>query len=354
MGYGWGYPGFGFGGLGLGLALGYGIGAWGIGSPFYNWGYGNYANPYYGGAYAAAPGTVQQAASPYDYAQPIDTQASPPVQAVSDAAMQTFDRARDAFNGGDYKQALNLADEALKSMPNDASLHEFRALALFALGDFEQAAAPLYAVLSNGPGWDWATLVGLYPNVDAYTTHLRALEAYTKSHPDSAAGRFVLAYHYVTQGHLDAAAAQLKKVVALQPGDKLATQLLGQLTPNAAGSAPETAGAGGAPPGGQPPSATSSAGAQGNLAGNWTAKTAQDETITLAVGPDGTFTWKLNAKGQEREYKGTTSLGNGLLTLAPAQGPPMVGHVTWRDPDHFTFQVHGGPDDPGLTFARSG
>ena len=42
-------------------------------------------------------------------------------------------------------------------MPNDASLHEFRALVLFALGQYEQAAATLYAVLSNGPGWDWTT-----------------------------------------------------------------------------------------------------------------------------------------------------------------------------------------------------
>ena len=32
----------------------------------------------------------------------------------------------------------------------------------------------------------------------------------------------------------------------------------------------------------------------------------------------------------------------------------MVGHVAWRDPDHFTFQLSGGPDDPGLTFSRSG
>jgi hypothetical protein len=31
----------------------------------------------------------------------------------------------------------------------------------------------------------------------------------------------------------------------------------------------------------------------------------------------------------------------------------MVGHVSWRDPDHFTFQLSGGPEDPGLTFSRA-
>jgi thioredoxin-like negative regulator of GroEL len=288
---------------------------------------------------AQQPVVAESAAPPYDYAQPIDTQAQPPDQAASDPAMQSFAAAREAFKAGDYNRALTLANEALKTMPNDASLHEFRALALFALGQFEQAAAPLYAVLTNGPGWDWPTLVGLYPNVEVYTTQLRALEAYTQSHPDSAAGHFVLAYFFLTQGHLDVAASQLKKVVALQPGDKLAPQLLRQLSQP---EAPE-----------QPQPAAESAAAAGNVAGNWTTSPSPDNKITLVIGQDGTFTWKVNTKGQEREFKGTSTFANGLLTLAPAQGPPMAGHVSWRDPDHFTFQVSGGPEDPGLTFSRA-
>jgi hypothetical protein len=350
--------------MGLGMALGYGIGAWGIGSPYYNWGYASYANPY--ASYAAVgavpagvaqPVVAQSVASPYDYAQPIDTQAPPSDQAVADAAMQQFEQARAAFKADDYQQALALTDQALKTMPNDASLHEFRALVLFALGQYEQAAAPLYAVLTNGPGWDWTTLISLYPNVDVYTSQLRKLEDYTRSQPDSAAGHFVLAYNYLTQGHIDVAVAQLKKVGALQPGDKLSAQLLRQLT-QASAAAPGTGTAGGAPPTQpqptQPQPAAESPGAQGNIAGNWSANPSPDGKIALTIAPDGTFTWKVNSKGQEREFKGTSTFANGLLTLAPAQGPPMVGHVTWRDPDHFTFQVTGGPDDPGLTFARSG
>lgn len=46
--------------------------------------------------------------------------------------------------------------------------------------------------------------------------------------------------------------------------------------------------------------------------------------------------------------------GNGLLTLAQDHGPPMVGNVTWQDESHFTFKLPaGGPDDPGLSFAKS-
>ena len=40
---------------------------------------------------------------------------------------------------------------AAGALPGDAVLHEFRALCLFALGEYQQAASPLYAVLSVGP-----------------------------------------------------------------------------------------------------------------------------------------------------------------------------------------------------------
>ena len=83
--------------------------------------------------------------------------------------MQTFDAARAAFKAGNYAEALQQTDQALKALPNDAAINEFRALCLFALKQYDQAAATLYAVLSAGPGWDWTTLSGLYPSVDVYT-----------------------------------------------------------------------------------------------------------------------------------------------------------------------------------------
>src|SRR5207253_1404093 len=106
----------------------------------------------------------------------------------------------------------------------------FRALVLFALGRYDDAAASLYATLSVGPGWDWTTLIGLYPGIDTYTEQLRALEAYCNQNPNSAPARFDLAYHYLTAGHAPQAVAQLEAVVQLQPQDKLSAQLLKQLT----------------------------------------------------------------------------------------------------------------------------
>ena len=100
-------------------------------------------------------------------------------------------------------------------------VHEFRALTLFALKRYDEAAAVDYAVLSSGPGWNWSTLVGLYPDVDTYTNQLRALEAYVRSNPNSAPGQFLLGYHYLVQGHKENAGAQFEKVVQLQPQDQL-------------------------------------------------------------------------------------------------------------------------------------
>ena len=90
-------------------------------------------------------------------------------------------------------------------------------------------------MLTAGPGWDWATLCGLYPNVSVYTQQLRALEAYCGQNLSSAPARFVLAYHYLTEGHTLASLQQLKEVASLQPRDGLAPQLARQLDPSAAG-----------------------------------------------------------------------------------------------------------------------
>ena len=66
---------------------------------------------------------------------------------------------------------------------------------------FDEAAAVDYAVLSAGPGWNWSTLVGLYPDVDTYTNQLRALEASVRTNANSPSTQFLLGYHYLVEGH---------------------------------------------------------------------------------------------------------------------------------------------------------
>ncbi len=362
-GSGLGYGGFGWGlgsglGLGLGMGMGYGMSSWLFGPMLFNSGYSNYSNPYYGGGYG---GVAQGVGQPvvYDYSQPINSTGPIPDESVTNPSMALFDQARDAFKQNDYQRALALADQALGQVPNDPTLHEFRALCLFALGRYSEAAASLYAVLSVGPGWDWTTLIKLYGDPETYTQQLRALENASTQDPKSAAARFVLAYHYMTQGHNDEALDQLKAVVQLQPNDTLSAQLVQQLE-KAQAPASNTQLAQGANPGAPPapetpPDASPSQSVkEGKLEGTWTAHPAPDTSITLTFQDPEHFTWKVSHQGQEREFKGSSSQANGVLTLAQDQNNAMVGSINWPDDDHFQFKVlGGGPSDPGLSFTKS-
>jgi tetratricopeptide (TPR) repeat protein len=302
-----------------------------------------YANPY-----AVAPAVVaDQPASTlaFDYSQPIDTQSAPPADSVTDPAMASFDAARESFRQGNYDQALQQTNAALAKLPNDTTLHEFRGLCLFVLKRYDDAAAALYAVLSVGPGWDWTTLISLYPNVEVYTDQLRALEAYCGAHSQSGAARFVLSYLYLTEGHTEAAVGILKQVVALNPGDTLSAKLLQQLDP--AKNQPEAATASTPAPADTtpPPGAT--------IAGTWKARPAAGTAIALTVQPGGDFAWQVTQKGRKQQFTGASTYGDGILTLAQDKGPALVGRVSWTDANHMSYRVVGdGPDDPGLSFSK--
>jgi tetratricopeptide (TPR) repeat protein len=356
-GYGYGLGGFGGGfgyglGWGLGLGAGWGLSSWMYGPMLYNWGYSNYNNPYYGGGYGDG-GNVAAVQQPgaFDYSQPIDPQSTPPDDTVVTQANSVFDNAREAFKGGDYAKALSLVDQALKTTPNDATLHEFRALCLFGLQRYDEAAAVLYAVLSVGPGWDWTTLISLYADPETYTQQLRALESYCTQHPQSASSRFVLGYHYLTEGHAEAAVRQLKYVQTLQPKDQLTAQLITQLqhTDQSAAST-DLAGQGAAAP-----TSVAAAVPAGALEGRWTAQPSPDTTITVNFVDKGHFAWKVTRQGKDQQFDGTSSYENGILTLVQTQNNnAMVGNVIWKDPNHFTFKVvGGGPSDPGLSFTKA-
>jgi tetratricopeptide (TPR) repeat protein len=314
----------------------------------------------------------------FDYSQPIGAQGTPVPPDVANQAVTLFDQARSAFGRGDYGLARQLIDQALVKTPSDANLHEFRALALFAHGNYEEAASVLYAVLSVGPGWNWATLIGLYPDPNVYTQQLRELENYRTAHLNQPAARFVLAYHYITQGHDEAAIDELRAVVRNQPSDNVSAALLAQLeqkngiVPAGAGPAAAAAPVPGAnrpapspaqaaanalqPPGDVPQPAPAAAGRQFPFTGNWQASPNADTQITLTVQNDGSFTWEVTQKGEPKTIRGTSTLGaTGLLTLA-GQGDEgiLVGHVTWTDDSHFNFKLSDGPpNDQGLNFKKA-
>jgi Tetratricopeptide repeat len=388
---GYGYPVYG----GYGYGNGYGvydyfptwgvsnIGGWGLGSLASTWISSNYVNPYYSVVVSSQP-----AVSPviYDYSQPINVAAAPPNTSAADSSEQVFSGARDSFKAGDYQRAIDLADQVIKDTPNAPVVHEFRALCLFALKRYDEAASVAYAVLSAGPCWDWSTLVGLYPDVETYTNHLRALEAAVRSHLSAIPPRFLLAYHYLVEGHTDEAQAEFAEVAKHEPKDQLSASFARALTkakestttvatgtpsgvvggtatafapvssspasaihpasaptPNAAGtssSPPETAEA---PP---PPPA--------ELTGVWKAAPSPDTNVTLSLQADGGFTWDVSNKGRQSEaISGRAVYVNNVLSLTHEEGPPLAGKIESRDASKFVFRLMGGGNNaPALTFTR--
>lgn len=311
----------------------------------WRWGYWSYYNPY------ATPVVVVDGTS-YDYSQPIVTAPVPAATGPTDDQQQDdqiadeyLDAARELFKKGDYTTAMTEVNKALAHKPNDTVPHELRALILFATKQYKQAAAAVYAVLSVGPGWDWNTLSSLYPDVSVYTAQLRDLEQYRDANLKSPEVRFLLAYHYMSCGHRDAAITELKAVVKLSPKDQLSAQILAGLTQNTSDSKPPV-------PGATPPVAAKPADAA-SLQGSWQSTRSDADSFSLDIAKDGTYVWRHTLQGKSQSFSGAYTVADGLLILKDQGNPAMIGQVTLLDANRFNFKLVGsGGSDPGLTFTK--
>ncbi|MEN6452056.1 MAG: hypothetical protein ABFC96_16320 [Thermoguttaceae bacterium] len=324
-----------------GIGIGFGVGlAWD--APWY-WGYYPYYNPYYTEVVVVPGGVI-------DYSRPIVV-AAPPGSAANQAALdaekaQLLEATRDAFTKGDYQLAMLQVNRAIAKQPNDGVLHEARALILFATKQYKASAAAVYATLSAGPGWDWATLCGFYPNIELYTAQLRELEQYRNANADKPELHFLVAYHYMTCGHQDAAARELQLVVQLSPKDQLAKQLLAGLSGETGGT--ETVPAPAATPTGPSLPVTAAA-----LVGNWESSRSDGSSFAFSLTDTGSYSWKYTRDGKTQEFAGTYSVAEGLLILKRNGSPAMVGQVSLPDANHFNFKLAAdNPADTGLTFSR--
>jgi len=169
-----------------------------------------------------------------DYSEPIPVPTEAELTSTDDetmtAAMTHFATARAYFKQRSYDLATAEVDRALQLLPGDRTMHEFRGLTLFAREQYDEAAGVIYAVLAAGPGWDWDTMMALYPNADTYTRQLRALEASVRDNPSNGKGHFLLAYHYLVLDARDSAIAELRAAAKLTPEDRLSAQLADALS----------------------------------------------------------------------------------------------------------------------------
>lgn len=342
FGFGYGNNGYGYsglGGLGYGLGnYGYGLNPWFMNSLGYQWGYyGGFSNPYYAANYAM----------PYNYSQPVyityqSREVEPAAEVISD-----LEAARRAFRQAQYEDALARLDRVVKANPSDTAAHELRALTLFALRRYDEAAATLNSLLAVAPGWSWETMSGLYGDVGAYTAQLRDLETTVKNNPDGAAARFVLGYHYLVAGHQDAARKQFARVVDLQPKDRVAVQLLGGLQKPEDSQAVR-------PPEPREDENRVRDGEETELVGHWTARRGEDMPFDLQLSEDGNFTWTAGAGGDASKIEGKYEIDGQTLVLDGGTNESLVGHLESEGKDSFHFKLLGSPaDDPGLQFDRA-
>ena len=395
--------GWGWGGWGWWVGPGY----WGFGAPYWYGGYpfwydtlaaGAYVNPYYSNSYDYGG---------YDYGAPIQ---QAPAQSQNQAPQDDphFAAARAAFYAGNYQEALREITQAITDMPASDDVHEFHGLVLFAMGDYQKAAAIAHTTLDSGPGWNWNVVQTLYPSADTYTQQLRGLEHYISEHPNQAATRFLLGYEYLTLGHLNAARRQFDRVAALEPRDQLAKNIVAGLAkaPGVTGQPPVASGgtnpsgstAGTTPsgtpsgnpsgtPGGtmkvpQGPIVTDGAGANGPsnpagpttpatppqpstpaatgaisaqaLTGSWKSSPAPGVTIEATLQADKHFTWKFTEGGQNKSFSGTYTLqGDNLVLTRDEDGQKMDGTVSLSGDKGFRFRLRNtDPNDPGLEFSK--
>ncbi len=274
-------------------------------------------------------------------------------------ALALFDEAQE-FKRGGFANALRLTEQAIPLSPEDTVLHEFYATVLFSLRRYDAAAIVLNSLLAVTPGMDWETMSRLYENDATYTTHLRLLENHVGSSPSDAAALFVLAYHYLMLGETAAATNALQEVVALKPDDRVASQLLMDLTGDGEPlPAPRPIEAKKAPSViefAKPEVASEDEGVEDeatDLAGNWRSDAATQQ-VDLTIDESGTFEWRLQqAEQPPRVIAGSFELAGEILVLDGGEQGTIVGRVTPGGPSQFGFKlVNGSDEDPGMTFKR--
>ncbi len=246
-----GYPWWGFGygnrfgyfpffGYGYGLyGLGYGYGGYyglGYGYP-YSFGYQS-VYPYYGGGMPAATVAMQDPNNP-----PVDQ-----LQNSLDYAGQ----GEIDFKQGKYTAAIQSWRHALVDDPTNGAVVLLLSQALFAAGQWDEAAGATQAALRLLPPDKWGTVVvhykELYPNIQDYTNQIRAAEKARDAKPEDPALHFLLGYHFGYLGFPKQAVKELEKTIELAPKDELARKLRDDFAAKLEGDKPVPA-----PPKPEPP-----------------------------------------------------------------------------------------------------
>ncbi len=152
---------------------------------------------------------------------PLDGPTVGPIapQVVENSAIpKSLQDAVAAFRAQEYGQALAELNRVLDQQPDLGDAALLRVQALFALGDYEQAAIELRRALAALPEEAWGQVVHnyrlVYANGGVFSHQLRALEAHLDENPLDSRARLLLAYQYGYLGYPRQAVGELQQVVA--------------------------------------------------------------------------------------------------------------------------------------------
>lgn len=190
-------------------------------------GYGSYAG--YGSYYDAAAPMYASVTNPTAALDTAGTAPDPLLNQDPRTSAEFAGQGEAAFKAGDYKAAVYNWRHAVVDDPKNGVLVLMLSQALFATGEFDDAAGAAQHGMMLLPKESWSAVVGnykeLYKNIGDYTTQLRALEKASNDKPDHPGFHFLLGYHYGFLGYPADAVKQLDKTLAAAPRDEIAKSL---------------------------------------------------------------------------------------------------------------------------------
>lgn len=238
---GWGYSGWGFYGVnpfgffpwgygsGFGIGFGYHSGPWAFGLG-YNFGYSPVMSyvPVYD--FPAGPAVAADANPPL---LPQPDAAVPPADAVKPAATDFAQQGQELFMAGKYADAVKALRHAVVDDPTNGPLLALTGEALWANGNYNEAAGAIQQSLLATPETDWVGVSSraarLIP-AEAVGNLARAIG--DKESPEL---RFLAGYQSFGAGKFDEAAAHLDLLLKKAPDDAVAKKLRDQAVKLAAG-----------------------------------------------------------------------------------------------------------------------
>jgi tetratricopeptide (TPR) repeat protein len=138
--------------------------------------------------------------------------------------------AEDAFYARDYQQAVRWLRHAVIELPNDPKVLMLLSQALFAVGEFGEAAGAAQAgMLVAEDAAEWDVIIGnyreYYSDTQDYVDQLKALEDHVfKGQPDDHAARFLVGVQYGLLGYPKQSVRELDIVLQSAPDDRLARE----------------------------------------------------------------------------------------------------------------------------------